>query len=103
MNFKERLLSLDKKLVDMQYIDDTYVDSINDLFLTIETDTVTYSPCCYLDEDEYWVSILVLSADNTSQCLTLRKDSIVGFGFINTGSETFMEETIDIKDDVMYQ
>ena len=92
MNFKNHLLNMDKKLVDMKYINDTYIDSVENLFLTVETDNVTYSPCCYLDEDENWVKLLVLSSNNVSQCSAIKKDSIVSFGFINTGSETFLPE-----------
>jgi hypothetical protein len=97
MNFKDELLNMDKKLVDMQYIDDTYIDSVDNLFLTIETEGVTYSPCCYLDEDETWVKVLVLSSENSSHCSAIKKDSIVSFGFLNTGSETFEVEN-SIKD-----
>ena len=95
MNLKDRLISMDKKLVDMQYIDDTYIDDINNLFLVIETENINYSPCCYLDEDNDWVNVLVLSSENVSQCVSIRKDSIVTFGFINTGSESV---TIDKKE-----
>lgn len=88
MNFKNHLLNMDKKLVDMKYIDDTYIDNVENLFLTVETDNVTYSPCCYLDENEDWINLLVLTSNNISQCSAIKKDSIVSFGFINTGSES---------------
>ena len=35
MNFKDQILNMDKKLVDMNYIDDTYIDSVDNLFLTV--------------------------------------------------------------------
>lgn len=103
MNLKDQVLNMDKKLVDMKYIDDTYIDGIENLFLTIETENVTYSPCCYLDEDDDWVKILVLSSENSSHCSAIRKDSIVSFGFINTGSETFMTEETNSEPEVIYQ
>jgi hypothetical protein len=73
MNFKERLISMDKKLVDMKYIDDAYIDNIENLFLAIETDSTSYAPCCYLDEDENWVTILLLSSKNNTQCSSVKK------------------------------
>lgn len=103
MNLKDQILKMDKKLVDMKYIDDTYIESVDNLFLTIETENMTYSPCCYLDEDEEWVKLLVFSSENTSQCSAIRKDSIISFGFINTGSETFMSDNIVSESEVLYQ
>lgn len=104
MNFKNHLLNMDKKLVDMKYINDTYIDNVENLFLTVETDNVTYSPCCYLDEDENWVKLLVLSSNNISQCSAIKKDSIVSFGFINTGSEApVLNEQIDSDCEDIYQ
>lgn len=94
---------MDKKLVDMKYIDDTYIDGVENLFLTVETDNVTYSPCCYLDEDENWVKLLVLSSNNISQCSAIKKDSIVSFGFINTGSEASLPVEDSNKCDDIYQ
>ena len=88
MNFKQKLLDLDKKLVDKKYIDDTYIDSVDNLFLTIETEQISFYPCCYLDEDDEWVNVLILSSENTSKCSSIKKDSIISFGFINSGSET---------------
>ena len=87
MNFKDKILSMDKKLVDLEYIDDVYIDSIYNLFLTFETENINYSPCCYLSEDDHWVEILVLSS-NHSQCISLKKDSIISFGFYTTESES---------------
>ena len=103
MNLKDQLLNMDKKLVDMKYIDDTYIDGIENLFLTIETENMVYSPCCYIDEDEKWVNILVLSSQNSSKCSAVRKDSIISFGFINTGSESFLLEDNDCDPEVIYQ
>lgn len=103
MNLKDRLLNMDKKLVDMKYIDDTYIDGIENLFLTIETENMTYSPCCYLDEDDKWVNILVLSSQNSSKCSAIRKDSIISFGFINTGSESLLLEEDDFHPEIIYQ
>ena len=103
MNFKDQILNMDKKLVDMNYIDDTYIDSVDNLFLTVETENMTYSPCCYLDEDDDWVKLLVLSSENTSQCSAIRKDSIISFGFINTGSETLTSENVISESEVLYQ
>lgn len=103
MNFKDQLLNMDKKLVDLKYIDDTYIDSVDNLFLTIETENVTYSPCCYLDEDEEWVKVLVLSSENSSHCSAIKKKFIVSFGFINTGSETFTIEEPDSNTEIIYQ
>ena len=103
MNLKDQILKMDKKLVDMKYTDDTYIESVDNLFLTIETENMTYSPCCYLDEDEEWVKLLVFSSENTSQCSAIRKDSIISFGFINTGSETFMSDNIVSESEVLYQ
>lgn len=102
MNFKDQILVMDKKLVDMKYIDDTYIDSIENLFLTIETENATYSPCCYLDEDENWIKVLVL-LQNSSQCSAIKKDSIISFGFINTGSETLIDESISSEAETLYQ
>ena len=103
MNFKDQILNMDKKLVDMNYIDDTYIDSVDNLFLTVETENMTYSPCCYLDEDDDWVKLLVFSSENTSQCSAIRKDSIISFGFINTGSETLTSENVISESEVLYQ
>ena len=64
---------------------------------------MTYSPCCYLDEDDDWVKLLVFSSENTSQCSAIRKDSIISFGFINTGSETLTSENVISESEVLYQ
>ena len=103
MNLKDQLFKMDKKLVDMKYIDDTYIDSIENLFLVIETESVSYSPCCYLEEDDEWVKVLVLSSKQNSQCSAIKKDSIVSFGFINTGSDTVLMEEDNSEPEVIYQ
>lgn len=94
---------MDKRLVDMKYIDDVYIDNIENLFLAIETDSTSYAPCCYLDEDENWVTILLLSSKNSTQCSSIKKDSIVSFGFYNTGTEPISQQ--DPKRDIesLYQ
>ncbi len=52
MNIKERILKMDKYLVDNGYIDeDTYVEKIEDLLLTIETRDYIYELCSYVCED----------------------------------------------------
>jgi len=105
MNFKNHLLSMDKKLVDMKYINDTYIDGVENLFLTVETENVTYSPCIYLDEDENWVKLLVLSSKNSTQCCAVKKSSIISFGFINAGCKICLteEETNTCTCDDIYQ
>lgn len=83
MNIKERILKMDKYLVDNHYIDeDTYVNNIEDLLLTIETHDYVYELCCYVCEDSIWATFIVLSIGN-GQCMTIRKDEIVSFGIYN--------------------
>lgn len=103
MNFKDQLLNMDKKLVDLKYIDDTYIDSVDNLFLTIETENMSYSPCCYLDEDEEWIKVLVLKSENSSYCSAIKKDAVTSFGFINTGSESFLAQESDNSTETYYQ
>ena len=92
---------MDKKLVDLEYIDDDYIDSIYNLFLTFETENINYAPCCYLSEDDYWIDLLVLSSNN-SQCISLKKDSIISFGFYTTESET-VSQNQDVIAESYYQ
>lgn len=103
MNFKSRLLKMDKSLVDKNYIDDTYIDSIENLFLTVETENNSYQPCCYIDEDESWVTLFILPLKYSSQCVSVKKDSIISFGFYNGGTESIDEKDMFVNRDTMYQ
>ena len=83
MNIKERILKMDKYLVDNHYIDeDDYVEKVEDLLLTIETKDYIYDLCSYVCEDSIWATFIILSIGN-GQCMTIKKDEIVSFGIYN--------------------
>ena len=91
MNIKERILKMDKYLVDHNYIDeDTYVEKIEDLLLTVETRDYVYELCSYICEDSIWATFIILSIGN-GQCMTIRKDEIVSFGIYN-GADPFAQK-----------
>lgn len=94
MNIKERILSMDKYLVDNDYVEDDYIEEIESLLLTIETKNDIYTPCCYVCEDSHWATFLMLSAGG-GQCMSVRKSEIVCFGIYN-GSDPF-DKTIEYK------
>lgn len=83
MNIKERILNMDKYLIDEGFIDDDYVDSSNDLLLTICTDQDIYQPCMYVSETDMWLSIIDLSLGEGGQFMDIKKDNIVSFGLYN--------------------
>lgn len=88
MNVKAHILSMDKFLVDNEYIDEKeYVINVEELLLTIETTTSVYDICCYLYEDCDWVTFLVLM-NGFNQCTSVKKSEIVTIGIYNgLGSE----------------
>lgn len=89
MNIKERILSMDKYLVDNGYVKEDYIDKIENLLLTIETTTNVYSPCCYVCEDSNWATFLMLTVGE-GQCMTVRKSEIICFGIYN-GADPFSD------------
>lgn len=82
MTIKSRILSMDKFLVDNEYIDEEYISNIEELLLTVETTTSVYDMCCYLYEDCDWVTFLVLM-DGFTQCTTIKKEEIITIGIYN--------------------
>lgn len=74
---------MDKYLVDKGFVDDGYVDSFNDLLLTICTDQDIYEPCMYVSETDQWLSIIDLSLGEGGQFMDVKKDSIISFGLYN--------------------
>lgn len=94
MNIKERILSMDKYLVDNDYIDGEYIDQVENLLLTIETKTNAYSPCCYVCEDSNWATFLMLAVGE-GQCMSIRKSEITCFGIYN-GVDPF-DNTVEYK------
>lgn len=94
MNIKERILSMDKYLVDNDYVEGDYIDSVEDLLLTIEVKDNVYSPCCYVCEDSNWATFLILSM-GSGQCMSVRKSEIICFGIYN-GADPF-DKTIEYK------
>lgn len=101
MNIKETILAMDKHLVDNNYLDGEYVQSIEDLLLTIETTTTSYEMCCYLWENYDWATFLVLMG-KVSQCTTIRKSEIVSLGIYN-GVDPFEENKTKKEQTHMYQ
>lgn len=83
MNIKERILDMDKYLVDNDYVDDDYVETIHDLLICIHTDIDIFEPCLYVGETNQWLNIIDLSLGEGGQCMDIKKDSIVSFGLYN--------------------
>ncbi len=94
MNIKERILSMDKYLVDNGYVDGEYIDRVEDLLLTIETQTTRYDLCCYVCEDSNWATFLILTLGQ-GQCMSIRKSEISCFGIYN-GADPF-DKSIEYK------
>lgn len=82
MNIKARILSMDKFLVDKEYVEGEYISNIEELLLTVETTTSVYDMCCYLFEDCDWVTFLVLM-DGYTQCTSIKKEEIITIGIYN--------------------
>lgn len=101
MNIKARILSMDKFLVDKEYIEEEYISNIEELLLTVETTTSVYDMCCYLFEDCEWVTFLVLMNGYT-QCTSIKKDEIVTIGIYN-GLDPKIDKNTKIKDSYIYQ
>lgn len=95
MNIKAHILSMDKFLVDKEYIEEEYISNIEELVLTIETTTSVYDMCCYLYEDCDWGTFLVL-LNGYTQCVSIKKEEIVTIGIYN-GIDSDVE-----KDDKTY-
>ena len=83
MNIKERILTMDKYLVDEGFVDDGYVDSFKDLLLTICTNQDIYEPCIYVSETDKWLSIIDLSLGEGGQFMDIKKNKIISFGLYN--------------------
>lgn len=83
MNIKERILSMDKYLIDEGFVEDDYVESYKDLLLTICTEQDIYEPCMYVSETDTWLSIIDLSLGEGGQFMDIKKDNIMGFGLYN--------------------
>lgn len=83
MNIKERILNMDKYLVENNFVDDKAVESISDLLICIHTDVDIFEPCMYVDETENWVNIIDLSLGEGGQYMDIKKDSIISFGLYN--------------------
>ena len=94
MSIKSRILSMDKFLVDNEYIEEEYISNIEELLLTVETTTSVYDMCCYLYEDCNWVTFLVLM-DGFTQCTSVKKEEIVTIGIYN-GLDPNPEKKTDI-------
>ena len=78
MNIEERIITLNK--------DHSGEDiEINDVLLTIITKFQLFEPCQYLSEDEEWLSVAIISIEDTSisQPLSIRKSEITTFGIFN--------------------
>lgn len=83
MNIKERILNMDKYLIDEGFVDDDYVESYKDLLLTICTEQDIYQPCMYVSETDMWLSIIDLSLGEGGQFMDIKKDNIISFGLYN--------------------
>ena len=101
MNVKARILSMDKFLVDKEYIEEEYISNIEELLLTIETTTSVYDMCCYLYEDCDWVTFLVLMNGYT-QCTSIKKEEIITIGIYN-GLDPNTEKKANISEFNIYQ
>lgn len=101
MSIKSQILSMDKFLVDKEYIEEGYIENIEELLLTVETTTSVYDMCCYLYEDCDWVTFLVLM-DGFTQCTSIKKEEIVTIGIYN-GLDSNLEKKTDIINTNMYQ
>ena len=101
MSIKSRILSMDKFLVDKKYIEEEYIENIEELLLTVETTTSVYDMCCYLYEDCDWVTFLVLM-DGFTQCTSIKKEEIVTIGIYN-GLDSNPEKKTNIDNTNMYQ
>lgn len=82
MNIKERILSMDKILVDKEYVDGNYISNVEELLLTVETTTSLYDMCCYLSEDcDYGIFLVLMNG--ITQCTSIKKEDIVTIGIYN--------------------
>ena len=92
---------MDKFLVDKEYIEEEYIENIEELLLTVETTTSAYDMCCYLYEDCNWVTFLILM-DGFTQCTSIKKEEIVTIGIYN-GLDPNPEKNTDINNTYIYQ
>ena len=83
MEIKKRILEMDKYLVDNNFVNDGYVESIKDLLICIHTDIDTFEPCIYIGETENWVNVIDLGLGEGGQYMDIRKDNIISFGLYN--------------------
>lgn len=83
MNIKERVLDMDKYLVENNFVNDNEVESISDLLISIHTDSDIFEPCMYIDETDMWVNVIDLSLGEGGQYMDIKKNNIVSFGLYN--------------------
>lgn len=83
MNFKERLLEMEKEFAKESSRQPN--ENIEDLLLSFIFKFQLFEPCKYVSEDDDWITFLVLPPDDIleSQIMSLKKDEIVSFGILN--------------------
>ena len=83
MNYKERLLALEKEFATQNSRDAK--ENIEDLKLTFIFRFHLFEPCQYVSEDEEWLTFLILPPDESleSQIMTLKKDEVISFGILS--------------------
>ena len=72
MNIKERVLDMDKYLVENDFVDDERVESVSDLLISIHTDSDIFEPCMYIDETFEWVNVIDLSLGEGGQYMDIK-------------------------------
>ena len=80
MNIKERILDMDKYLVENNFVDGEGVESVSDLLICIHTDTDVFEPCMYVNETENWIYVIDLSLGEGGQYMDIRKKNIINWG-----------------------
>ena len=104
MNFKEKILEMEKAFADESSRDS--IENIEDLSLTFIFKFQIFEPCRYVSEDEDWITFLIVPPDESveSQIMSLRKDEIVSFGILNEKNlAEFTEIVNEIEPESLYQ
>ena len=83
MNIKDRILDMDRYLVENDFVTGDRVESEKDLLICIHTDVDIFEPCMYIGESDNWVNIIDLSLGEGGQYMDIRKNNIIGFGLYN--------------------
>lgn len=78
MNVRERILQLNYQHTGKNV-------EINELLMTIITKYQMFEPCLYLDEDEEWVNVSMISIEDetVSQAISVKKSEITMLGIFN--------------------